>query len=297
MRDRVRGHRYVFTIADHQLRIWLLDLAREFPSARLDGYDISNAQFPPTAWIPANTTLACLDILKPIPEILQGKYDVVHVGLVVLVVEKDDPLPLLDNILALLSTLPVFEHQPCHNQLTCIVQNLEATFSGMKPTSVAFTLSRPPREFPAQPSTRSNARFMTRCWQVRAPIFGTWPPAFYFSLAEADESSWVRELSRIFQTRQLKVLDDKFLPIEDDIAVPWTLQHLMAIVEFIQTIDRPVGSAVDWWELYHRVTQDIRNGASMRMSMVSILGQKPLESETNKETEGVAANPRIQSRL
>ena len=95
----------------------------------------------------------------------------------------------------------------------------------------------------------------------------------YFPLAEADKSSWVRELCHVFQARQLKVLDDKFLPIEDDIAVPWTLQHLMAIVEFIQTIDRPVGSAVDWWELYHRVIQDIRNGASMRMSMVSILGQ------------------------
>ncbi len=92
------------TIANHQIRIWLLDLARKYPSARLDGYDISNAQFPPTTWIPANTTLTCLDILKPVPEFLRGKYDIVHVGLVVLVVEKDDPFPILDNLLALLST-------------------------------------------------------------------------------------------------------------------------------------------------------------------------------------------------
>ncbi len=114
---------------------------------------------------------------------------------------------------------------------------------------------------------------------------------------EADGSSWVRELSRVFKKRQLKVLDDKFLPIGNDIAVPWTLQHLMAIVEFIQTIDKPVGSAVDWWELYHRVTQDIRNGASMRMGMVSILGQKPLKSETNRDTEDVEANQHFRARL
>ena len=44
-----------------------------------------------------------LDILKPIPQHLRGKYDVVHVGLLVLVVEKDDPRPLLNNLLLLLS--------------------------------------------------------------------------------------------------------------------------------------------------------------------------------------------------
>ena len=72
----------------------------------------------------------------------------------------------------------------------------------------------------------------------------------------------------------------------------------MATVEFIQTIDRPVGSAVDWWELYHRVTQDIRNGASMRMGMISTVGQKPLRSETtNMHTESIAENPQIRSRL
>ena len=94
-----------FQIVDHHLRIWLLDLAREYPSARLDGYDISNAQFPPSTWVPANTTLTCLDILKPIPELLRGKYDIVHIGLVVLVVENDDPVALLDNLLALLSRI------------------------------------------------------------------------------------------------------------------------------------------------------------------------------------------------
>jgi hypothetical protein len=77
----------------------------------------------------------------------------------------------------------------------------------------------------------------------------------------------------------MDILDDKYLPIDDDIALPWTLQHLMAALELIQNIERPAGSAVEWWKLYERATQDVQNGASMRMAMVSVLGQKPLTSE------------------
>lgn len=69
-----------------------------------DGLDISDEQFPHSAWLPKNVSLGKVDILKPIPEELVGKYDVVHVGLIVLVIEKDNPLPVLDNLLALLST-------------------------------------------------------------------------------------------------------------------------------------------------------------------------------------------------
>lgn len=77
----------------------------------------------------------------------------------------------------------------------------------------------------------------------------------------------------------MNILDDKYLPIEDDIALPWTLQHLMASLELIQNIDRLPGSALEWWKLYQRATEDVHNGASMRMGMVSILGQKPLAQE------------------
>ena len=73
-----------------------------------DGFDISDAQFPHRNWMPRNVTLNTLNILKPVPESLQGKYDVVHVGLVVLVVEDGDPLPLLDNLLTLLSMFSPF---------------------------------------------------------------------------------------------------------------------------------------------------------------------------------------------
>ena len=93
-------------VVDVIYSIWLLDLAKKHPLTHLDGFDISVAQFPPREWLPVNTTLSRLDILQPVPESLRGTYDVVHVGLVAIFVEKDDPLPLLDNLLALLSIEP-----------------------------------------------------------------------------------------------------------------------------------------------------------------------------------------------
>lgn len=49
--------------------------------------------------------LSTLDILSPIPDSLRGKFDIVHVGLVVLVVENDNPSALLENLLTMLSIL------------------------------------------------------------------------------------------------------------------------------------------------------------------------------------------------
>ena len=81
----------------------------------------------------------------------------------------------------------------------------------------------------------------------------------------------------------MEVLEDMYRPIDDDIALPWTLQHLMASVELILNIDKPPGSAADWWQLYQEATEEVQHGASMRMGMVSILGQKPRESEMSLE--------------
>lgn len=47
--------------------------------------------------------LNILDILRPIPADLRGKFDIVHVGLVVLVVENGNPSALLENLLTMLS--------------------------------------------------------------------------------------------------------------------------------------------------------------------------------------------------
>lgn len=87
-------------------------------------------------------------------------------------------------------------------------------------------------------------------------------------------NSWVRELEDTFQYRGLTVLDNTFRPIKDDIATPWTLNHLLAVYELINVLDQPKGNANDWWELYEKAVAETEQGVTMRMAMVSIVGQK-----------------------
>ena len=83
--------------------IWALDVAKQYPNVTSHGFDISTEQYPHPRWIPRKVTLGTLDLLKPIPEHLRGKYDMVHVGVVVCIVENSHPSAFLDNILLLLS--------------------------------------------------------------------------------------------------------------------------------------------------------------------------------------------------
>lgn len=84
---------------------------------------------------------------------------------------------------------------------------------------------------------------------------------------------WVRQLSSYFRNQGLRVLNDRLLPIQDDIALPWTIQHLMGTQELIQNL--PPEVAQTWWELYEKAAQEVHLGASMRMGMVSVTGRKP----------------------
>lgn len=82
--------------------IWLLDIAKSLPNATLDGYDIDLSNTPATPWLPKNITLSNWSIFDPVPEHLVGKYDVVHLRLLILVVENSDPTPVIRNVARLL---------------------------------------------------------------------------------------------------------------------------------------------------------------------------------------------------
>ena len=83
--------------------IWLIDLSRQLPEAQLDGFDISNAHFPPKDELPKNVKLGVHDATAPVPMQYTGKYDVVHVGRINLFIRGEDPAPLLKNFISMLS--------------------------------------------------------------------------------------------------------------------------------------------------------------------------------------------------
>ena len=82
--------------------IWAIDIARDFPTAQIDGFDISLQQCPPSAWLPTNITVREWDIFSNLDSELEGTYDVVHIRLLLLVVRDNDPRPLLRNAMKML---------------------------------------------------------------------------------------------------------------------------------------------------------------------------------------------------
>jgi SAM-dependent methyltransferase len=83
--------------------IWLLDLACELPSSvRLHGYDIDLSNTPPPQWLPNNITLHTWNLFDPVPDHLVGKYDVIHLRLLILVVQDSDPVPVIRNVARML---------------------------------------------------------------------------------------------------------------------------------------------------------------------------------------------------
>ena len=82
--------------------VWPLDIVRSFPWAQIDGFDIDLQQCPPAEWLPHNVTVRKWDIFSDLAPELEGLYDVVHVRLLLLVIEDNDPRPVLRNALRML---------------------------------------------------------------------------------------------------------------------------------------------------------------------------------------------------
>nr|URT29631.1 AmpA [Beauveria felina] len=82
--------------------IWLIDVSRQLPEAQLDGLDYDLNQAPHQGWLPKNVKTRFLDLLADIPDDLVGKYDYIHTRLLVLVVESQNPRPIIRNLYKLL---------------------------------------------------------------------------------------------------------------------------------------------------------------------------------------------------
>ena len=80
---------------------WLLEVAREHPKTRCDGFDISIEQAPPSVWLPPNISMRTWNMYESPPKELIGVYDVVHIRLVGIAV-RSDPVPVLENLTLLL---------------------------------------------------------------------------------------------------------------------------------------------------------------------------------------------------
>ena len=84
--------------------IWLLEAAEDYPYAEaLEGLDIAMHQAPPEHLLPDNVRFKYLDLQGDIPSEFVGRYDLVHARFLLGLVKNNDPLPILENLLKLLS--------------------------------------------------------------------------------------------------------------------------------------------------------------------------------------------------
>lgn len=72
-------------------------------SAQLDGFDVDLTQAPPKQWLPSNVAMHKLDAFSPLPHDLVGKYDIVHLRLFTVLIKHNNPVPLLRNLIGMLS--------------------------------------------------------------------------------------------------------------------------------------------------------------------------------------------------
>lgn len=82
--------------------IWLIDVSRQYPHAQLQGLDFNIDQAPHPKLLPGNVSMSYIDLRDEVPAELVGKFDYIHTRLLVLVVENQDPKPILRNLLKLL---------------------------------------------------------------------------------------------------------------------------------------------------------------------------------------------------
>ena len=74
-------------------------------SVQLDLLDIDISQCPPREWLPVNVTVEMLDIFRPIPARFVEKYNLIHIRYFACIVRNNDPRPIIQNVLRMLSML------------------------------------------------------------------------------------------------------------------------------------------------------------------------------------------------
>ncbi|KAJ6013220.1 hypothetical protein N7540_007811 [Penicillium herquei] len=83
--------------------MWLLDLSSQVPEgAQLDGFDLSEEQFPHKSTWPANINFRTVDAFGEVPRDLVHRYDVVHLRFWCCVVRNNDPSALIRHAKMLL---------------------------------------------------------------------------------------------------------------------------------------------------------------------------------------------------
>lgn len=73
------------------------------PTVQLDGFDISDEQFPHKSNVPANVNFRTSNALAKVPDEFVGKYDVVHIRYLGGIIREGNTEAVIQHVVQLLS--------------------------------------------------------------------------------------------------------------------------------------------------------------------------------------------------
>ncbi|CAF9937756.1 hypothetical protein IMSHALPRED_000534 [Imshaugia aleurites] len=233
---------------------WLLELASQSPPTwRLQGVDISSLNYPADEYLPKNVSLSTLDVFGEIPNDMVNKFDVVHIRTFALIITHSEPMPLLKNLVNMLSGIPPLSL----SKPGCYLQWDE------------FDCSTLNAHAPNPHTGKKSCDELLRLWQLFARKTGL-------------DFRWVSELSSSFNTSNLQVVDSLRLPPIDDLRKA-TTDNFMVGFEEIGGIaagksSELLGSHEEFRELFRKAIEETQQGVSLGLDMVEVVGRKPTDS-------------------
>ncbi|KAJ8130305.1 hypothetical protein O1611_g3327 [Lasiodiplodia mahajangana] len=121
---------------------FLLSIQPTYPEASLEGYDLSSDLYPHPTALPPNISLGKLDLKQPFPEHMHGKYDLVHVRMLILAMLPEDWEPVVRNLTTLLKPGGFLQWEECeHVNAEWIQGNPDASIAKCKYIGDAFQKS------------------------------------------------------------------------------------------------------------------------------------------------------------
>ena len=83
---------------------WVLELAEKVPeTVKIEGLDINLDLLPQQSWMPDNVSFRVFNLLKDIPEDLVGRYDIIHIQLIMVFVLDHSFQDVFNKLLKMLS--------------------------------------------------------------------------------------------------------------------------------------------------------------------------------------------------
>ena len=89
-------------------------------STQLDGFDIDLSQSPTKPWLPSTVAMHKLDAFSSLTPDRVGIYDIVHLRLFTVLIKRNDPVPLLRNLISMLSKISMDLTAPIDAFLACL---------------------------------------------------------------------------------------------------------------------------------------------------------------------------------